>query len=49
MKAAIKTARWLLVLAMSYGGAAAAADACKSPDEHCPSVAALLQLSLIHI
>ncbi|SSW69513.1 Pectate trisaccharide-lyase [Achromobacter agilis] len=43
MKPGMTTMRWLLALAMLYGGAAAADDACKSPDEHCPSIASLLQ------
>jgi pectate lyase len=35
----------LLALALLYGGAAAAAanESCRSPDEHCPAVASLLQ------
>jgi len=33
----------LLVLAALYGGAAAAGEPCAAPDEHCPSVSALLR------
>jgi pectate lyase len=43
MKAAMKTAHWLLALAMSYGGVAAAEVSCQIPDERCPAIAALLQ------
>ncbi|KGE00032.1 pectate lyase [Achromobacter sp. RTa] len=43
MKAAMKPACWLLALAMLYGGSAAAEVSCQSPDERCPTVAALLQ------
>ncbi len=43
MKLGMTTRRWLLALVMLYGGAAAADDTCKSPDEHCPSIASLLQ------
>ncbi len=43
MKAAMKTAHWLLALAVLYGGTAAAEVPCQSPDERCPAVAALLQ------
>jgi pectate lyase len=35
--------RWLLALAMLYGGAAVASPTCAIPDEHCPTVSSLLQ------
>ncbi|AOB32391.1 pectate lyase [Bordetella sp. H567] len=35
--------RWLLALAVVYGGVAAASDSCNIADEHCPSVSSLLQ------
>jgi pectate lyase len=35
--------RWLLALAVLFGGAAAASESCSVPDEHCPSVSTLLQ------
>jgi pectate lyase len=43
MRLRMTTMRWLLALAMLYGGVAVADNACKSPDEYCPSIASLLQ------
>lgn len=43
MKSGTKALRWLLALAMLHGAAAAANEACESPDEHCPLVSSLLQ------
>jgi pectate lyase len=37
------TMRWLLVLAVFLGGAAAASETCKIPDEQCPAVSSLLR------
>src|SRR3546814_34010 len=39
----LNTARGLFLLAALHGGAAAADEPCKSPDEHCPFVSSLLQ------
>lgn len=43
MRLRMTTMRWLLALAMLYGGVAVADNVCKSPDEHCPSIASLLR------
>lgn len=43
MKPAMKAMLGLLALALWQGGAAAASASCERPDEHCASVASLLQ------
>jgi len=44
MISVLNAVRGLFLLAALHGGAAAADELCKSPDEHCPFVSSLLQL-----